>query len=85
MPPQPLGKLLGRGIDKDGRPTVTDLIKTRESEAALRETTDALRKELADERAKYAKYLSTSRYDRNLQKTQDVPENKMRSSDIIGC
>jgi len=56
MPPPPPGKLLGRGSGKDGCPTVTDLIKARASEAALRETTDSLRTELADERAKYAKY-----------------------------
>ena len=49
MPPPPPGKLLGGGSGKDGRPT--DLIKVRES-AALRETTAALRKELADERRK---------------------------------
>ena len=43
IPPPPPGKVLGRGTGKDGRPTVIDLIKARESEAALRETMDALR------------------------------------------
>jgi hypothetical protein len=45
MPTPPPGELLGRGSGKDGRPTVAGLIKARESEAALRDTTDALRKE----------------------------------------
>jgi hypothetical protein len=47
IPPPPPGKS-GCGSGKDGRPTVTDLIKARESEAALRDTTQALRNAASD-------------------------------------
>ena len=85
MPPPPLGKRLGRGTGKDGRPTVTDLIKARESEASLRETTDALRKELADERAQYAKYT----FDESVRSARILAEKKFEYMEHInsihGC
>ena len=64
--PMPPGKLLGRGSGKNGRPTVTDLIKPRESKASLRETASAFRKKLADEREKYATYRRGNRYVRHV-------------------
>ena len=51
MPPHPEIKSLGCGAGKDGRPTVTDLIKPRE--ASLRASEASFRKELAEERRRY--------------------------------
>ena len=46
------GKALGRGSGKDGRPTITDLIREG-SEAALRVSQAALQKQLTDKRQRY--------------------------------
>jgi len=51
MPPPLANMSLGRGTGKDGRPTVTDLIKAREAEADLRAS--ELRRELAEERKRF--------------------------------
>ena len=50
MPPHAANKRMGRGSDKDGHPTVSDLIQAREVEAASREAEAALRKERVEER-----------------------------------
>ena len=49
-PMPPANKSLGRGAGKDGRPTVTALIKARVAEAAFRAS---LSRELAEERKRF--------------------------------
>ena len=58
---------------------MSDLIKARESEAASRETTAALRKELADERAKYAAY----RFDESVRSARIIAEKEFEYMEHI--
>ena len=55
------------------------MIKARESEVALRDTTHALRKELADERAKYTKFT----FDESEQSARILAENEFEYMEHI--
>ena len=79
MPPPPANRSLGRGTEKAGRPTVTDLIKAREAEADLRTSEAALRKKLAEERKRFEDF----RRDETLRVIQIVAEKELELSQHV--